>query len=106
MCHCIDEASKFIALSPDVLIDPLPHNRNMDSTNMDAGNTFGGHQNPSNAEGGHDCINMMSTTNAMTRKKYYDSSQPHLGKEPTPPKKPLHINNPEDIPCILKGVLK
>ena len=36
----------------------------------------------------------------------YGSLQPDLGKYPTPPKVPLHIDKPEVIPRIPKGVLK
>ena len=45
----------------------------------------------------------------LTCAKDYCSSQPGLGKKPTPPESPLHIENPMDkpkiAPCIPKGVL-
>ena len=73
---------------------------------MDSISDFVGHQNPLNVGGGHSCINMMSAENVVMRAKYYGSSQPNVGKEPTPPKVPLHIDKPEVIPHIPKGVLK
>ena len=66
MCPHIDEASKFITKILAVLTDPLPHNQNMDLRNIDAENTYGGHQNPLNVEGVHGSINMMSATNTVT----------------------------------------
>ena len=46
----------------------------------------------------------------MTRTKDYGSSQPDLGKEPSPPEIPLRIEKPTDKleapPRIPKGVLK
>ena len=46
----------------------------------------------------------------VTHVKDYGSSQPGLGKEPTPPGSPLHIeklvDKPEVAPRIPKGVLK
>ena len=68
LCICIDEASKFIVEIPAVLTDPLPHNQNMASRNMNIGSNSGGHQNPLNAEGGHGCINMMFAANIVTHK--------------------------------------
>ena len=73
---------------------------------MDFGGTFGGHQNPSNVEAGHSCINMILVSNVVKRAKDYGSSQPKLGKEHTPPEVPLHIEKPKVIPRIPKGLLK
>ena len=73
---------------------------------MDAESTYGGHQNPLNAEGDHGCINMMSAANVVTHTKYYGPSQPNMGEEPAPPESPLHIDKLEAIPHIPKGVLK
>ena len=53
-------------------------------------------------EGDHSWINMMLTANVVTRAKDYGSSQPNVGKEPTPPEVPLYIENPEGIPPIPK----
>ena len=53
---------------------------------------------------------MVHATKVVTRAKYYGSSQPDLGKEPTPLESPLRIENPIDKPKIAthvpKGVLK
>ena len=49
---------------------------------------------------------MLYVANLVTQKKYYGSSQPDWGEEPTPPDKYFHINNPEDIPHTPKGFLK
>ena len=61
---------------------------------MDARCTSSGNKNPPHAEGGHDCINMMSVANVVTGAKYYGSLQPNLGKEIAPPEKPLDIDKP------------
>ena len=70
----------------------------------------GGNQNPVESNSGHDCINMVHGTKVVTHVKDYDSSQPNLGKEPSPPEIPLQIENPMDKPeappNIPKGVLK
>ena len=89
-----------------MLTEPLMHNQNMNSRNVNSKSAYGGHQNPSNTEGGHGCINITSHANVVTRNKYYGPSLPNLGKETAPPEKPLHIEKPEEIPRILKGVLK
>ena len=53
---------------------------------------------------------MMSDSKVVTHTKDYGSSQPDLGKEPSPPENPLRIKNPMDKleapPHIPKGVLK
>ena len=79
-----------------MLTDPLPQNQNMNSRTMDSGSAYSGSKNPSNTVSGHGCINMMSTNNVVTRAKDYGSLQPDLGKEPAPPKPPLHIDKPSD----------
>ena len=89
-----------------MLIDILLHNQNMNSRNVESGSAFGGNQNPPNAEGGHDCINMMSAANFVTRSKYYYSSQPKMRKEYAPLEIPLQIDKPKIIPRIPKGFLK
>ena len=52
---------------------------------------------------------MMSAAKVVTCTKDYGLSQPDLGKEPSPPKSPLRIENPMDKPeappCTPKGVL-
>ena len=52
---------------------------------------------------------MVCAAKVVTRVKYYGSSQPDLGKEPSPPESPLRIENPtnkpEAPPRIPKGVL-
>ena len=52
----------------------------------------------------------MNATKVVTCTKDYASSQPDLGKEPSPPKSPLRIEKPMDKPKapphIPKGVLK
>ena len=67
-------------------------------------------KNSSEANTGHGCVNMVRATKVVTRVKDYGLSQPDLGKEPAPPKSPLHIENPMDkpeiAPHIPKGVLK
>ena len=53
---------------------------------------------------------MVFVVKVVTRAKDYGSSQPDLGKEPTPFGIPLRIENPMDkpkaTPHIPKGVLK
>ena len=53
---------------------------------------------------------MVHAAKVVNHVKDYGSSQPSLGKEPTPPGSPLRIENPVDkpevAPCIPKGVLK
>ena len=69
-----------------------------------------GDQNPSKANTGHGCINMVHATKVVTHVKDYGLSQPDLGKEPAPPESPLRIENPMDkpeiAPRIPNGVLK
>ena len=52
---------------------------------------------------------MVHATKVVTHAKDYGSSQPDLGKGPTPTESPLHIENPIDkpeiAPHIPKGVL-
>ena len=91
-----------------MLTNPLPHNQNMNLRTNDPHCSSGGDQNPSKANTGHGCINMVHAK-VVTRAKDYGSSQPELGKEPTPLKSPLRIENPMDKPKIAphipKGVL-
>ena len=93
-----------------MLTNPLPHNQNMNSRTHDPHSALGGDQNPSEANTGHGCINMVRATKVVTRAKDYGSPQPYLGKELAPPKSPLRIENHMDkleiAPCIPKGVLK
>ena len=93
-----------------MLINPLPHNQNMNSRTHDPHSASGGDQNLPEASTGHGCINMVSATKVVTRVKDYGSSQLDLGKEPAPPGSPLHIENPVDkpkvAPHIPKGFLK
>ena len=89
-----------------MLTNPLPHNKNMNSRTHDQS---GGDQDPPEATV-HGCINMVCATKVVTHAKDYGSSQPDLGKEPTPPESPLHIEKPVDkpkvAPCIPNGFLK
>ena len=95
-----------MAQGPAALTNPLPHNKNMNSRTHDQS---GGDQDPSETSG-HGCINMVCATKVVTHAKDYGSSQPDLGKEPDPPRIPLHIEKPMDkpevAPQIPKGVLK
>ena len=106
----MEYASNFIAQGLAVLTNPLPQNKNMKSMTMDLGGATVGTPNPSDTASGHGCINMVNATNVVTHSKYYGTSQPNLGKEPTPPQSPLHIEKPSDKPeappHIPKGVLK
>ena len=106
----MEYASRFIAQGLVVLTNPLPHNKNMNSRTIDPHCALGGDQNPSEANTGHGCINMVHATKVVTRVKDYGSSQPDLGKEPTPPESPLHMKKPTDkpevAPRIPKGFLK
>ena len=90
-----------------MLTNPLPHNKNMNSRTHDQS---GGDQDFPESCSGHGCINMVRPAKVVTHVKNYGSSQPYLGKEPTPPESPLHIEKPVDKPevslCIPKGVLK
>ena len=65
---------------------------------MDPSYVSSGTQNPSDATSGHGCINMAKATSVVMRAKDYGSSQPNLGKEPSPPKSPLRIEKPMDKP--------
>ena len=53
---------------------------------------------------------MMSVVKVVTRMKDYGSSQPELGKEPSPPENPFFIKKPTDkpeaLPRIPNGGLK
>ena len=93
-----------------MLTNPLPNNQNMNSRTIDPHCASGGDQNPSEANTGHGCVNMVCATKVVTRAKDYGSSQPNLGKEPGPPESPLRIEKPTDkpkvAPRIPKGVLK
>ena len=93
-----------------MLTNPLPNNQNMNSRTIDPHCASGGDQNLPEANTGHGCINIVCATKVVTRSKDYDSSHPELGKEPTPPESPLHIEKPTDkpevAPRIPKGVLK
>ena len=110
LCPCMEDASRFIEQGPAVLTNPLPNNQNMNLRTIDPGCASGGTQNPLEAASGHGCINMMSAAKVVTHTKDYGSSQPDLGKEPSPPDSPLRIENPMDkpkvSPHIPKGVLK
>ena len=72
-----------------MLTNPIPNNKNMNSRTIDPGCASGGNQNPPEAASGHGCINMVRATKFVTHAKDYGSSQPDLGKEPSPPKSPL-----------------
>ena len=67
-------------------------------------------QNRPESNTNHGFINMVRATKVVTHVKDYGSSQPDLGKEPTPPESPLRIEKPMDkpevVPHIPKGVLK
>ena len=106
----MEDASRFIAQGPVVLTNPLPNNQNMNSRTIDPYCASGGDQNPLEANSGHGCVNMVRANKVVTRAKDYGSSQPNLGKEPTPPESPLHIkktmDKPKVTPHIPKGFLK
>ena len=93
-----------------MLTNPLPNNQNMNSRTVDPSCASGGNQNSSKANSGHSCINMVRAAKVVARAKDYGSSQLDLGKENSPPKSPLRIENPMDKaeapPRIPKGVLK
>ena len=94
LCPRMEDASKFITQGPIMFTNPLPNNQNMNSRTIDPGFASGGNQNPSEAASGHGCINMMSATKVVAHMKYYGSSQPDLGKEPSPHEIPLRIEKP------------
>ena len=106
----MEDASRFIAQGLAVLTNPLPNNQNMNLRTIDPNFASGGNQNPPEANSGQGCINMMTAAKVLTRTKDYGSTQPDLGKEPSPPENPLHIekptNKPKAPPHIPKGVLK
>ena len=93
-----------------MITNPLPNNKNMNSSTIDPHCALGGDQNPLEANTGHGCINMVCASKVVTHVKDYGLSQPDLGKEPAPPESPLHIEKPTDkhqvAPHIPKGVLK
>ena len=82
--HPNKDASRFIAQGLAVLTNPLPHNQNMNSRTHDPYSTSGGYQDPLEAITDHGCINMVCATKVVICAKDYGSSQPDLGKEPTP----------------------
>ena len=88
-----------------MLTNPLPHNQNMNSKSHDQSSD----DDPPKGSG-RGCINMVRAMKVVTRAKDYSSSQPSPGKEPDPPRSPLHIEKPVDkpevAPRIPKGVLK
>ena len=106
----MEDASRFIAQGRAMLTNPLPPNQNMNLRTNDPHFASGGDQNPPESNTGHGCINMVRATKVVTCAKDYGSSQPDLGKEPSPPESPLLIKNPMDKPeappRIPKGVLK
>ena len=53
LCHCMEDASNFIAQGPDLFTNPLPNNQNMNSRTVDPGCAFGGTQNPPKVNSGH-----------------------------------------------------
>ena len=69
--------------------NPLPNNQNMNLRTVDPGCAFGGTQNLPKAASGNVCINMVRAAKFVTHAKDYGSSQPNLGKEPSPPESPL-----------------
>ena len=77
-----------------MLTNHLPHNQNM---NLRTHDQSGGDQDPPEGSG-RGCINMVRATKVVTRAKDYGSSQPSPGKEPDPPRSPLHIEKPVDKP--------
>ena len=93
-----------------MLTNPLPHNQNMNSRTHDPHYALGGDQNPLETSTSHRCINIVCATKVVIHAKDYGSSQPDLGKEPSPPESPLQIEKPTDKPeappHIHKGVLK
>ena len=93
-----------------MLTNILPKNQNMNSRTIDPSCVYGGNQNPLKVAPGHGCINMVKASKVVTRAKDYGLSQPDLGKEPSPPKIPLRIENSTDKlespPRIPKGFLK
>ena len=70
----------------------------MNSRTVDLSSASSRTQNQLDIVSGHGCINMMAAENVVTRAKDYGTSQPILGKEPTPLASPLHIENPSDKP--------
>ena len=88
LCPHIEDASKFIAQRLTMFTNPLLNNQNMNLRTMDPGYVSSGTQNPPDVASGHSCINMVKDTSVVTRAEYYGSSQPDLGKEPTPPESP------------------
>ena len=105
LCPRIDKASIFLAQSLAVLMNPLPHNQNMNSKSQEQSS-----ENDPPETSARGCINMVRATKVVTRAKDYSSSQPIPGKEPDPPGTPLRIekpaDKPESAPRIPKGVCK
>jgi hypothetical protein len=80
----------------------------MASRSSNAGNVAGGSQNPPAQDSDCLCINMVnSQVNVVTQSRDYSSSQTVPGLESPPPSEtPLHIEKPEPLPPIPKGVIK
>ena len=89
LCPRMEYALKFIAQGPAVFTNPLLNNKNMNSRTVDPSCASGGTPNLPEAISGHGCINMVKASKVVTRAKYYGSSQPDLGKKPSPPESPL-----------------
>ena len=68
--------------------------------NLRTHDQFGENQDPLEACSGHGCINMVHAAKVVTRVKDYGSSQPDLGKEPTPLESPLRIEKAMDKPKV------
>jgi hypothetical protein len=108
LCPKIEESLRLLSQLLIVLTNPFPHNQHMALGSSNTENVSSGSQNPLTHEGGHICVNMVkSQIDVATRSHDYGSSQTVVGPEsPPPPETPLHIENLEPMPCILKGVLK
>jgi hypothetical protein len=104
----IEEASRILSKSSIVLTNSFPHYQHMALGPPNTKNASRGSQNSLTHEGGHLCVNMVkSQIDVATRSCDYIYLETVVGLESPPPLEiPLHIENMEPLPCIMKGVLK
>jgi hypothetical protein len=99
---------RILSQSPVVLTNPFPHNQQLASRSSNAENAAGGGQNQQSQDEDRLCINMVDVKiNITTQSQDYSSKQDIHGLEsPPPPETNLHIEKPEPLPLISKGLLK
>ena len=77
-----------------MLTNPFPNNQNMNSRTIDPHCAWGGDQNPSEANSGHGCVNMVRATKVVTHAKDMVHHNRNLEKNP------LHLG----ALCVSKNI--